>query len=84
MGLLVPNLLQVADIPQIAGLIAPRPLVIDSGITPQGKAVTNERLRGAFDWTRGVYRLLRSEPNLRLGLGGGKIPRMPMDDSEAR
>jgi hypothetical protein len=84
MGLLVPNLLDVADVAQVAGLIAPRRLVIVGGVVPEGGAATAERLNSAFSWTRDVYKLLGAEENLVVGTEDEIPPGFPADSRDAR
>ena len=67
MGIIAPNILNIADIAQIAGLIAPRKLVIADAATPEGERATPERLRSAFSWTRRIYALLGAERKFILG-----------------
>lgn len=78
MGVIVPNILEAADVAQMAGLIAPRQLVIADGVVPEGDAAAAERLRSAFAWTRDVYRLLGAEKNLTLGSEGPVVPKFPV------
>src|SRR5713226_5286931 len=61
MGLLLPGILRVADIPQLAALIAPRKLAITEGRTPPGKLVRLKELQAAFAFTCGIYRLYKNE-----------------------
>jgi hypothetical protein len=67
MGLIAPNILDVGDIGHLAALVAPRPLVVTSGVEPEGAVATAERLLEAFAFTRGVYSLLDASGNLTLG-----------------
>jgi hypothetical protein len=67
MGLIVPNILEVGDIGHLAALIAPRRLVITSGIEPEGHAATADRLADAFAFPRSIYRLLDGAANLTIG-----------------
>jgi dienelactone hydrolase len=67
MGLLAPNMLDVGDIAHLAALIAPSPLVITSGVEPEGVTATRDRLFEAFAFTRSVYGLLGASGSLALG-----------------
>jgi dienelactone hydrolase len=67
MGLLAPNILDVGDIGHLAALVAPRPLVIASGVDPEGGRVGQDRLFDAFGFTRAVYSLLHASGSLTLG-----------------
>jgi dienelactone hydrolase len=64
MGLLLPGLLTVADVPHLAALLAPRPLVLSGGVTPQGKKQTGDELQKAFAFVRRVYSLEKAEKHL--------------------
>ncbi len=66
MGLLAPNILEVGDVGHLAALVAPRPLVIRSGVEPEGGQAAPDRLSEAFDFTRTIYRLLQAPANLTL------------------
>jgi dienelactone hydrolase len=57
MGLIVPNLLETADVSQLAALVAPNRLVIAGGVEPTGKPA---RMADAFRFTRKVYGLTKS------------------------
>lgn len=69
MGLLVPGLLRLGDVPQLAALVAPRRLVVVDGLSPLGTQVTEKGLREAHAFTRQVYRLCKAEPKLTLTEG---------------
>jgi hypothetical protein len=51
----VPGILQYADLGEVAGLIAPRPLLVESGLKDEGFPI--EGAREAFDTTHRVYRV---------------------------
>ena len=61
MGLLVPGILKVGDIPHIAGMIAPRRLIVAGGASPQGKKLNQKELEEAFTFTSGVYQATKSD-----------------------
>ena len=44
MGLIAPNILDVGDVGHLAALVAPRPLVISSGVEPEGGTAGPDRL----------------------------------------
>ena len=67
MGLIAPNILDVGDVAQLAGLVAPRPMVIGRGIEPEGEIASKGRLDEAFTFTRSVYSLLSAADKLALG-----------------
>jgi hypothetical protein len=63
LGIMVPGILRdLGDVPQLAALTAPRPLVIAGGVSGSGKASSLEQLQSAFARTRTVYEL-RGIPN---------------------
>jgi dienelactone hydrolase len=49
----MPGLLSIGDIPDVAGLIAPKPLVVEMG--EQDMCFVIEDMRRAFDRLRGIY-----------------------------
>jgi dienelactone hydrolase len=61
MGLLAPGLLRAGDVPHLAALLAPRPLAVVGGVTPQGKKVPQKRLAEAYAFTEGIYRHFKQE-----------------------
>jgi hypothetical protein len=56
MGILAPGMLKVGDIPHLAGMVAPRQLVIAGGVSPQGKKLAQKELDEAFKFTASVYK----------------------------
>jgi dienelactone hydrolase len=64
MGLLSPGLLTVADVPHLAALLAPRPLVLSGGVTPQGERLAEGALQQVFAFARRAYSLEHSERRL--------------------
>ena len=66
MGLLAPNLLDVADVGRLAALVAPARLVVAGGVEPSGLPASPIRRAEAFGFARAVYRLLGSEDRLVL------------------
>jgi pimeloyl-ACP methyl ester carboxylesterase len=59
MGLLAPGILRLADIPQLAAMIAPRTLVVAGAVTPQDKKLYLEEIEEAYDFTQGMYGLYK-------------------------
>ena len=74
MGLMAPNILELGDISHFAALLAPRPFVLTSAVEPDGQPSAPERIRGAFEYTERIYRLLVAADRLALGAPGD--PRM--------
>lgn len=66
MGILAPGILKVGDIPHLAGLIAPRRLIIAGGTSPQGKKLTQKELEEAFRFTTGVYKAMKVPEKLTI------------------
>ncbi len=70
LGLMAPGILRdVGDIPQIAALIAPRPLTIAGGVTGGGEVLDEAKLQAAYRWTTGAYGLTAKEPPLKVHAG---------------
>jgi dienelactone hydrolase len=65
MGLLAPGLLAVADVPHLAALVAPRPLVVARIGNAQG-AEQKARLQEVFAFARKAYVLERAAESLHL------------------
>lgn len=55
MGLLAPGLLRVGDVPHLAGLTAPRHLLIAGGRNPQGERMSMQQVTSAFAFTHHLY-----------------------------
>ena len=66
MGILVPGILRVGDIPHIAALAAPRRLLIAESRTAQNGAMNEKEQRDAFAFARHIYRVLGRENALTL------------------
>jgi dienelactone hydrolase len=66
MGLVLPGILDVADVAHVAALIAPRPLVFSSFIEPEGGTPSPERIVREFTFAQSVYKLLGAADRLRL------------------
>lgn len=59
LGTIAPGILrEIGDVPQLAALIAPRPLAIAGGMTGGNHPVHGEPLREAYAETRKIYELL--------------------------
>ncbi len=58
----IPGILQYAEIPDIAGLIAPRPLLVESGM--HDPIYPSKATQQALDELRPVYRCLGAEDRL--------------------
>lgn len=74
MGIIVPNILEVADTPHLAAIVAPRRMIIASGTNTVGHTLTGELLVRAFSFTRSIYSLLGETPTLTVGVSGD-LPR---------
>jgi hypothetical protein len=61
--------LKVYDLPELAGLIAPRPLTIRAGINPVLNAVTQKELEEAYAPCRAAYERLKVSKQLKLQAG---------------
>lgn len=67
LGIMVPKILRdVGDIPQLAALIAPRPLVAIAGVKGSGEALDGPALDEKFRFTRRVYELENSATACRI------------------
>jgi cephalosporin-C deacetylase-like acetyl esterase len=66
LGLIVPGILQVGDVPHLAALSAPRRLIVAEGAGPEGKPLGAKALQQAYAFTRSIYRLHRQEKRLTL------------------
>jgi dienelactone hydrolase len=67
MGLLAPGILRVGDVPQLAALTVPRPLLIAGGVTSQGKRLEETKLAEAFAFTARVFGLHKETARFHLG-----------------
>jgi dienelactone hydrolase len=65
MGILAPGILKVGDIPHLAALCAPRPILLAQGISSQGKPLADEALQSTFAFTRAIYRLQKAGNHFR-------------------
>jgi hypothetical protein len=74
MGIIAPRLLEVADVAQIAALIAPRRLVFGRGIEVSGALASPERVGRALGFTRSIYALLGASSALSTRGSTGILP----------
>jgi len=66
LGIMAPGILsQVGDVPQLAALCAPRPLVVAGGVTGAGAPLEIGELQQQYDYTRQIYGLLDAPRALR-------------------
>jgi dienelactone hydrolase len=65
----VPGALAYYDLPDLAVLIAPRPLTIRGAVDAAGRPVSQEQLEQTYHAAREAYRRLGAEKNLRLEAG---------------
>ncbi len=61
-----PNLLKYADIPEVAAMVAPRPLTVEVPVDPQLRPMGREEAEEAFSFTRRVYEFLGAELSFSL------------------
>jgi dienelactone hydrolase len=66
MGILAPGIMKVGDIPHLAGLIAPRRLIIAGGVALNGKKLNEKELQEAFAFTTKVYRATKAAAKLTI------------------
>jgi dienelactone hydrolase len=67
LGILVPGILRDAgDIPHLAALVAPRPVVIAGGVTGGGQSLDAASLEAAFVFTRQAYAVQDAPDRFRL------------------
>ncbi|MEW6356041.1 MAG: hypothetical protein AB1696_06945 [Planctomycetota bacterium] len=63
----VPNILKIADVPQTAALVAPRPLSILGAVDGSLRSLTDHEMADAFRCTYDVYQLRRAGKAVALG-----------------
>ncbi|MCX7667126.1 MAG: hypothetical protein N2112_16460 [Gemmataceae bacterium] len=66
MGLLVPGILKVGDVPHLLSLVAPEKLTIQGGHTADGTPLDEKGLQKAFEFTTTVYKAVQAEKNLKI------------------
>ena len=62
----VPGVLAVYDLPDLAALIAPRPLTIRAAVDPTDKPVSQEQLDAAYQKCKAAYAKEKAEKGLTL------------------
>jgi hypothetical protein len=62
-SLFPPRLLEIADVPEIAAMVAPRPLLFETPLGPRAKPLNKGEVEKLFDFTKKVYRLYGAESN---------------------
>jgi dienelactone hydrolase len=65
----VPGALHVYDLPDLAALVAPRPLTIEAALDPVGKPVPAAELESAYEPARKAYERLKVKEKLVLKAG---------------
>jgi len=69
----IPQILNYADIPQIAALIAPRSLCIVNPVNGENEPLPDETLNIAFSRTRDIYELLKAGSELTVTSGKAEV-----------
>jgi len=64
LSLFPPRILEVADIPEIAAMVAPRPLLLENPLGPRAEPLSRDEAEELFSFTRKVYGLHGAEGNL--------------------
>jgi hypothetical protein len=64
-----PDLLQVGDIPHLAALAAPRPVLLANPLRPEGSPLTAGDSAGIDGWSRSLYRMLGREREFQVTTG---------------
>ena len=65
LGIMVPRVVRdVGDVPQLAALLAPRPVLIAGAVTGAAAVVPAEQLTAQYAYARQVYRLLEADERL--------------------
>jgi hypothetical protein len=62
----IPSILKAADIPQLAALVAPRPLTLREPLWASGTPLTEDEAARQFAWTNATYRVHGLEGKLRV------------------
>jgi hypothetical protein len=63
-------MLDVVDIPQLAALMAPRPLLFENGIFANGRRPSADELRASLKFTREIYSMLGVAKALEIEVEG--------------
>ncbi|HEX29686.1 TPA: hypothetical protein ENG04_06360 [Candidatus Poribacteria bacterium] len=69
MSVFLPNITRHADIPHVASLCAPRPLLLMNPLSGSGARMSEEEAEEIFFWTRETYRSLESQNNFKIWMG---------------
>ena len=69
MGVLLPGVVGVGDVPQLVALMAPRRLVIADGLTPSGERLKEKELTAAMSFATDVYRVHKAADKLTVAAG---------------
>src|SRR5207244_3489580 len=83
LGIMAPGILRdVGDIPHIAATIAPRRLVIASGVHGGGPQLSAEELDRNFEFTKQVFELTKGGESLRISeeMGPEAVARELLND----
>jgi hypothetical protein len=62
----IPHVLRWADVPQLAALVAPRPLTINEPLWASGGAVPAKDCARVFAWTSQIYEICGGKSSLRI------------------
>jgi hypothetical protein len=74
LGIMAPGILRdVGDIPQIAALVAPRPLIIAGAVSGGGKSLDVTALEASFSFTLEVFAAQKTPAALKI-LPSSSIP----------
>jgi cephalosporin-C deacetylase-like acetyl esterase len=69
MNLFLPNITHHADIPHVASLCAPRPLLLMNLLDGGANRMSDEEAEETFSWARRIYETLESQNNLKIWHG---------------
>ena len=70
MSYFLPKITLYSDIPHIASLCAPRPLLFLNPVDGGGDPITLEEAEGIFSWARRIYEMLEAPNHLRIAAVG--------------
>ena len=65
-SLFPPNILKYADIPELAAMVAPRPLTVEQPLSPHLEPLSQEEASECFEFTWTVYEYLGAPHSFRL------------------
>jgi dienelactone hydrolase len=69
MGVLLPGIVGVGDVPQLAALMAPRRLAFADGVTPRGEKLKEKELTAALSFAADVYKVHKAADKLTIAAG---------------